>query len=687
MGELLRVGPTAALLVDRRAVRDRLGVLRRRAVPGLRPPGRGRRGRRRVLRRLDLLHQRGDAAVPRHAQVRPHRPVGECDPARRHPVLQPEHGPRAPREHRSGAGGPPDLAARRVRLDLLPRRQRARVVRGSRRARSRLVDRGHQPGRLDRLRRLGGGRLHRARDGRLPRPGRGERQHGRGRGVLPGRCPAAAGGRRARPHCPSTPHAGGRMTRIRTLLALLALLVFAAPAGASTKIDYGPISHKGLKKLGGISSSKKLTLQLGLIANQSGLQKAVKAASNPASSSYGKYPSLSTLQSKYGASSSKRKGVVNAFKKQSVKATIDVTHLRATATVPIGKAQKLFGTKWAVYKAKSGAHVALPVNTPKAPSGIKGNVDTIAGTRLQLTSGSSSAFDGGTPTRTGSPALGCTPGSYPGAAASGNGLFPNQILSAYGIAPLQAAGLQGQGVRLAIVGEAPTPTSDVNAFRSCFGTQGTSLKIHNAGSIKPIIESSLDAMVASMVAPKLSRFDLWVQPIDEDDDDVDVEGFLQLLAQPLQATTNGTSLPHVISVSYGECESMVQPYTASRTLVERQLTATAALGITTVVAAGDTGSSACARGVPASQLTSADEKPQLSWPASSPWVLAAGGTNLTLDADNAIAASGAWNDTAFPAPYAKAAGGGGGSSAFEARPWWQPAQPFASSSKRMVPDV
>ena len=98
----------------------------------------------------------------------------------------------------------PDLAARRVRVDLLPRRQRARVVRSPRRARSRLVDRGDQPGRLDRLRRLGGGRLHRARDGRLPGPGRGERQHGRGRAVLPGRRPAAAGGRRAHPQRPST---------------------------------------------------------------------------------------------------------------------------------------------------------------------------------------------------------------------------------------------------------------------------------------------------------------------------------------------------------------------------------------------------------------------------------------------------------------------------------------------------
>ncbi len=479
---------------------------------------------------------------------------------------------------------------------------------------------------------------------------------------------------------------------MRLALVLLAGgLWLAAPAAASAKVDYGPISHKGLKKLGKASTSKKLPLQIGLVANQSGLQNAVKAASNPSSSSYGKYPSLSTLQSKYGASSSKRKGVVNAFKKQNVNATVDVTHLRVSATPTIGKAQKLFGTKWAVYKAKSGAHVALPVNTPKLPKGIKGNVDTVAGLRLQLTNGSSSAttsaVDGGTPTRTGTPALGCTPSTYPAAALSGNGLFPNQLLTAYGIAPLQAAGVQGQGVRLAIVGEAPTPTADVNAYRSCFGTTGTSLKIHNAGSIKPIVESSLDAMVSSMVAPKLAGFDLWVHPLSESDDDGDALGFLQLLAQPIQATANGAKLPNVISVSYGACESTVAPYTASVTMVERQLTATAALGITTVVAAGDTGSSACARGVSPSKLTSSDKKPQASWPATSPWVLAVGGTNLTLNDQNGIASSGPWNDTVYPAPFTKTAGGGGGQSTFEKRPWWQPAQSFASSKYRMVPDV
>ena len=66
-------------------------------------------------------------------------------------------------------------------------------------------------------------------------------------------------------------------------------------------------------------------------------------------------------------------------------------------------------------------------------------------------------------------------------------------------------------------------------------------------------------MTVSMVAPQLSRFDLWVHPISESDDDGDVLGFLKMLAQPLQATTNGTPLPDVISVSYGVCESNVSP--------------------------------------------------------------------------------------------------------------------------------
>src|SRR3954451_23876980 len=209
-------------------------------------------------------------------------------------------------------------------------------------------------------------------------------------------------------------------TAAATVLAVIA----GATAAVAASVDYGPISHSGDKTVGAASTSLKLSLQLGLIANQSGLQNAVKAASNPASSSYGKYPSLSTLASKYGASSSKRNGVVNAFKANGITAKVDVTHLRVSATITVGKAQKMFGTKWKVYKTGSGSKVALPVDTPQLPSGIKGNVDTVAGMRVQLSGGSSSAAraalvaDAGTPTRTGAPAFGCVPTTFPAALGS-----------------------------------------------------------------------------------------------------------------------------------------------------------------------------------------------------------------------------------------------------------------------------
>src|SRR5690242_7915770 len=178
-----------------------------------------------------------------------------------------------------------------------------------------------------------------------------------------------------------------------TVPSLAALLLFAGSADAATSVDYGPISHKGLKSAGPASPGLKLSLQLGLIANQQGIANAVKAASSPTSSSYGKYLSLSTLQSKYGASSSRRSAVVDAFKGYGINATVDVTHLRVSATVSIKSAQKLFGTKWDLYES-GDQYVALPVNTPKLASGLNGNVDTIAGMRLNVSQSAAAAQAG-----------------------------------------------------------------------------------------------------------------------------------------------------------------------------------------------------------------------------------------------------------------------------------------------------
>src|SRR5437763_1045333 len=232
------------------------------------------------------------------------------------------------------------------------------------------------------------------------------------------------------------------------------VLSVACGTAAASSVNYGAISHKNLKDLGQASMGTKLPLEVGMIANQSGIASAVKSASNPSSSSFGKYLSISSLASEYGASSSRRNAVTGEFKKYNATATVDVFHLRVVTTITIGTAQKMFGTSWHTYLNNStGARSALPVHTPKLPSGLSGNVDTVAGLEHVISSGSSSAADspsatlapmvqppvyaGGTPTRTGTISPGCATSTFPSSVSSTLGLFPNQTDAAYLISALQ----------------------------------------------------------------------------------------------------------------------------------------------------------------------------------------------------------------------------------------------------------
>ena len=74
------------------------------------------------------------------------------------------------------------------------------------------------------------------------------------------------------------------------------VLSIATGTAAASSVNYGDISHKNLKDQGQASTGTKLPLEIGMIANQSGISSAVKSASNPTSPSYGKYLSISSLQ-------------------------------------------------------------------------------------------------------------------------------------------------------------------------------------------------------------------------------------------------------------------------------------------------------------------------------------------------------------------------------------------------------
>ena len=124
--------------------------------------------------------------------------------------------------------------------------------------------------------------------------------------------------------------------------------------------------------------------------------------------------------------------------------------------------------------------------------------------------------------------------------------------------------------------------------------------------------------------------------------------------------------PSVVSISWGESESS---WTAqSMTNFDQVAQEAALLGITITVAAGDNGSS---DGVN-------DGKNHVDFPASSPHVLACGGTRLVAS-NGAITSETVWNDGSRGG-----ATGGGYSTTFN-RPAWQAAD--VTQTGRGVPDV
>jgi kumamolisin len=148
------------------------------------------------------------------------------------------------------------------------------------------------------------------------------------------------------------------------------------------------------------------------------------------------------------------------------------------------------------------------------------------------------------------------------------------------------------------------------------------------------------------------------------------QGFIDAISTAVHDTTNK---PSVISISWGGPESTWTQQ--SMTALDAACQSAAALGITITVAAGDDGSS---DGV-------TDGANHVDFPASSPHVLACGGTKL-VGSGTTISSEVVWNETAAH----EGATGGGVSNVFPL-PSWQansnvPA-PAQTGGGRGVPDV
>src|SRR5438067_1343314 len=148
------------------------------------------------------------------------------------------------------------------------------------------------------------------------------------------------------------------------------------------------------------------------------------------------------------------------------------------------------------------------------------------------------------------------------------------------------------------------------------------------------------------------------------------QGFYEAISQ---AAHDGVNHPAVMSISWGGPEDGWNA--PSRDAMQTALEDAAALGVTVTAAAGDSGSSD----------GETDGQPHVDFPASSPSVLACGGTKLTARGGS-IVSEVVWNETSVN----EGATGGGVSGVFPLPSWQQSiAVPKAPNgiAGRGVPDV
>ncbi len=169
----------------------------------------------------------------------------------------------------------------------------------------------------------------------------------------------------------------------------------------------------------------------------------------------------------------------------------------------------------------------------------------------------------------------------------------------------------------------------------------------------------LDIEVAAAVAPGANIVVYFAPNTDQ--------GFVDAIATAVHDTTNK---PSVISISWGSAEANWTQQ--SITALDDACQSAAALGVTVTVASGDDGS------------TDGHAGNNVDFPASSPHVLACGGTKL-LGSSGTITSEVVWNELPN-----EGATGGGVSNVFPL-PSWQSSsnvpKPSGNSGGRGVPDV
>jgi uncharacterized protein (TIGR03437 family) len=246
-------------------------------------------------------------------------------------------------------------------------------------------------------------------------------------------------------------------------------------------------------------------------------------------------------------------------------------------------------------------------------------------------------------------------------------LVPGDFATIYDVNPLYAAGIDGTGVNIGILGQSQVVLTDLQMFRTKYNLPANDPKTVLAGSdpgvnMSWLPETNLDVEWAGAIAPNATIYYYYSTSV----------------ITALISAINANAV-HMISMSFGFSEIDDSPLTDQPILQQAN-----AQGITLLAATGDYG----AAQPPDSTLFSRFG-PAASWPASYPEVTAVGGTQFNDASGNWWATS---NDSNMASalsyiPEIAWGGGGGGASVVFPKPAWQNVPGVPADGARDLPDV
>ncbi|SEK66843.1 protease pro-enzyme activation domain-containing protein [Streptacidiphilus jiangxiensis] len=472
-------------------------------------------------------------------------------------------------------------------------------------------------------------------------------------------------------------------------LASAAPLAGGSGAGADTspqRIGSTVRVPVGAHTTGTTAPSTELRLSVSLKPRDpAALTAFVDAVSTQGNPLYHHFLATGQFAEKFGPTRQTIAAVESALRQAGLKpGQVSENGLSIPITATAAQAAKAFDTGFRNVTLANGKHGYVATTAPALPADVASQVSAIVGLNKVSTytshikvnhhnvavGGTTRTAHAVTPHATGGPTLcsdiaqGLADNSWTDA---NNYYSPQSLASAYNM-PHTAT--TGQGQTIAVFEMENVDTQSLAQYQACVGTSTpiSYTKVDGGPTITPDnskygIESLLDIEDLIGLVPGASIRD-YEAPEPQFATDTNMLDTYQRIVNDNAA--------QVISISWGQCETNLNPSDTSLLTAERNIfQQAAAQGQSVVAAAGDSGSSDCYS--PATGNT--DTRFAVDDPASQPYVTGVGGTHLHGLGSSLTET--VWNDSN--------GAGGGGISGYWGAPAFQAG--FSSSSKRSVPDV